>query len=57
MDNDEETDDNTAAGGPQDDVPGRSDDANRPRDRVSVTAFGFSLIGFSLVAIPLGVWG
>ena len=50
-------DDTTAAGGPQDDVVGPSDDAKGPRDRVSVTAFGFSLIGFSLVAIPLGVWG
>ena len=50
-------DSTTAAGGPQDGVVRPSDDANGPRDRVSVTAFGFSLIGFSLVAIPLGVWG
>jgi len=50
-------DDTTAAGGPQDDVVGPSDDAKGPRDRVSLTAFGFSLVGFSLVAIPLGVWG
>jgi hypothetical protein len=36
-------------------MPGSS--AASPVDKVSVTAFVFSLIGFGIVAIPLAIWG
>jgi hypothetical protein len=36
-------------------MPGSS--AASPVDKVSVTAFVFSLIGFAIVAIPLAIWG